>query len=158
MLGNVWQIGAAASMALLLSACVSQIDARGHVDSADTTEQVHEGVSKEQVLHVMGSPSSVSNFGDETWYYISAKKEREGFLEPKVIDQHVTRIIFTTDGVVAKVENFSQSDGKKVEMVEKATPTEGHKLGVVEQILGNVGRFNTKKSAADNITKAPRRY
>jgi outer membrane protein assembly factor BamE (lipoprotein component of BamABCDE complex) len=154
---KLWQIAFASSM-VLAGACAPQIDARGHVDPADAAKQIHQGSSKEEVMQALGSPSSTSDFGEETWYYISGKQEREAFFAPKIIDQHVTRIVFAADGTVARMENFKQSDGKKIEIVEKETPTEGHKLGVIEQILGNVGRFNKKKSAAEDITKAPRRY
>ena len=158
MTGNkLLQIVTLSSMALL-AACAPQIDARGHVDPPDVAAQIHQGSSKEEVIKIMGSPSSTSNFGDETWYYISGKKEREAFFEPKIIDQHVTRITFGADGTASQVEAYDQKDGKKIQMVEKETPTEGHRLGVIEQILGNVGRFNKKKSAAENITRAPRRY
>lgn len=93
------------------------------------------------MVEQLGSPSSTASFGPETWYYISAHKQRKAFLEPEVLDQDVVQIEFNTAGLVDKIQTYTLKDGKKIDMVERTTPTEGHSMGVVEQILGNVGRF-----------------
>lgn len=143
----------------VLSACSPIIDSRGHVETNTSPETLKAGTSsKDDVLKAMGSPSSTSNFGDETWYYISARKERKAFFKPEVKDQHVTRIVFNNEGVIAKIDNYSQADSQKITTVEEITPTEGHKLTVAEQIIGNLGRFNkdaNKKGAAAPTPSRP---
>ena len=91
----------------------------------------------------LGSPSAQSTFGDETWYYITDRKETFAFLKPEVVQQDVTKISFDSAGHVAKIANYSLKDGEEIDMAKRETPTEGHTMGFFEQILGNIGRFNS---------------
>lgn len=137
------QIFMLASMAAHLWACAPQVDSRGHLstDRVADTIQVNQ-TTKDALQQQLGSPSSTSTFGTETWYYISSKKERKAFFDPKIVEQDVTRIEFDSAGIVSKVEHYTLADGKKIALVKRETPTEGHSLGVMEQLLGNLGRFN----------------
>lgn len=99
--------------------------------------------TKEDISALLGSPSTTSTFGPETWFYISTTKERLGVFESDVVKQHVLGVQFDENGVVKEYGQYTIEDGKAVEIVEKTTPTEGHSLGVLEQLLGNIGRFNT---------------
>lgn len=120
------------------------MDARGHNTSDQDLKQVIEGQSsKEDIAALLGSPSTTSIYGPETWFYISATKERSGVFKADVVKQHVLGIQFDEAGIVKEYGQYTLEDGKPVEIVERTTPTEGHTLGVLEQLLGNVGRFNT---------------
>lgn len=135
-------------MALLLSACSNLSDNRGHVHQTDAFSQIKPGVTtREEVRTLLGSPSSTGTFGEESWYYITSKKERKAFLEPVITERQVTRVTFNQEAVVTAVEQFDKEAGRDITVVEKSTPTEGHTLGFVEQILGNVGRFNKPREA-----------
>lgn len=92
---------------------------------------------------LLGTPSAKSSFGDTTWYYISEKKETQGMFAPEVIDQHVTAVHFDEAGLVKSIETTGMKKSRKVEYVEATTPTEGRKMTVIEQLMGNFGRFNT---------------
>lgn len=106
--------------------------------------QIIEGQSgPEDVRAILGSPSAISTYGDTTWYYITARKETLGFYAPEVADQHVRAIHFDADARVSSIEEYTKKEGKPVEFVTKETPTEGHELGFIEQMLGNFGRFNS---------------
>lgn len=120
------------------------MDARGHGVNPRDLKQVIEGQStKEDIEALLGSPSTTSTFGPETWFYISTTKERVGVFEAEVIKQRVLGILFDESGVVQEYAQYTLKDGKPVDVVQKTTPTEGHSLGVFEQLLGNVGRFNS---------------
>lgn len=150
------QIARSASISalVLLGACISQIDTRGHVEAQPILDQIKPGVtSREDVQRQFGSPSSQSNFGGETWYYISLQRERKAFFRPKTLDQDVTRIAFDTSGIVSAAEHYTLKDGEKITMVERTTPTEGHNLGMMEQLLGNLGRFNKARNKTPNPTR-----
>ena len=63
---------------------------RGYVIDAKTMDQVRVGASAEQVLVVMGTPSTTSTVGGEAWYYISQKTELTvAFQQPRVTDQMI---------------------------------------------------------------------
>jgi len=144
-------------LTLSISACDPKVDNRGYVSNAAWKDNITIGkTTKDEVLATFGSPSSQASFGDETWYYISERKEATAFLKPEVVDQKVVRLTFDTNGVVSNMETFDKSSSKDFDVAKRVTPTEGHQLGFVEQILGNIGRFN--KGGATGSGAAPRRH
>ena len=131
-------------LALLLSACETRVQQQGHPPLAEMEALLTPEVkTREDVLRVLGSPSTSSDFGPLTWYYISVEKESEAFFAPETVRQDVLRIQFAEDGSIDKVEKADLRDAKEIQITERVTPTEGHRLGFVEQIIGNVGRFNS---------------
>lgn len=129
---------------LLLAACgTGKTDDRGYQDAAEISTRITAGTStRDDVLAALGSPSTQSDFGEESWYYIRSAKESVAFFKPKITEQEVTRIIFDESGVVKKIETYTLDQSKDIAIVNRITPTEGHKLGMIEQIVGNLGRFN----------------
>ena len=129
--------------AMFLSNCSPKVDNRGNVDVNDNIAKItpHES-HKQDVMKLLGSPSTKSSFGEDTWYYINARKEAITFFKPKVAEQNVVAIKFNNSGMVTEVDRFSKKDSQKVAIIDKITPTEGHKLGFFEQIFGNFGKFN----------------
>ena len=148
------QILRAGSILLLcagLVACqsVARVDKRGYVQSRPVDERIVVGQSsREDVRDWLGSPSTVSSFPPETWYYISRQKETVAFLEPDLVEQQVVRIEFNAEGKVSNIENFMRDAVREVQYVDRETPTEGRSLGLMEQLLGNLGRFNTPRDAS----------
>lgn len=134
---------------LLLAACQPMVDTRGHVDTQNAKAQLKENMSRDEVMKLLGSPGTRTEFGGETWYYISERKEQIAFLEPEVTDQSVLAVHFDESGFVRSFETYGEKDSAPVPIVGRSTPTEGHKLGVVEQLLGNIGRYNKPQSGID---------
>lgn len=116
---------------------------RGHIQHESLLEDVSPGTSQETLLQRYGSPSSRSGFGEETWYYIQSRKEGQAFLKPKITEQQVIAVVFDSGGAVKEVKEYGLDDSREVVVVDDITPTEGHSIGFFEQVLGNVGRFNT---------------
>lgn len=128
---------------MICVACSPKINARGHVDAQKNMEKIQVGRSyRQDVMQMLGSPSTTSTFGEERWYYITAQKEAFGFLAPEVTKQDVTQITFNEDGMVTDIQRRGIKDRRDIEITQETTPTEGHQLGFFEQLLGNVGRFN----------------
>ena len=97
--------------------------------------------TKATVLAQLGSPSAVSTFEDNIWYYISQTTERYTYNRPQVSQRSVTAITFNEgDDKVAEVRNLSLDDGQQIAMDSRETPTRGRQLTILEQLLGNVGR------------------
>jgi len=128
---------------VLLGGCATKVDSGGYVADGDIKSKVTVGkTSKDEVTNLLGSPSSQSSFGNESWYYITNRKEAFAFMKPEVVQQDVTRIEFDKAGVVSKIENYDKDSGEEIDIAKRETPTEGHTLGFFEQALGNLGRFN----------------
>lgn len=128
----------------LLSGCAT-IDIRGHEVEPEQLAKIEIGkTTKEQVSKLLGTPSSVSTFGNNTWYYMSEETERRAFFEPSVIRSNITRITFDEKNYVVSLDSVTEKDMQVVSHITRQEPTAGHSFGVLEQIFGNVGRFNGK--------------
>lgn len=145
---KIQQIAATLTVALLASACGQIVDQRGHQPVPGTIEKLEVGSQgRDDVLRLMGSPSTIATFGDEIWYYISSRNESTAFLAPRVVEQKVVAISFDGGGRVREIKQYELKDGKEVDMVARKTPTSGKELTIVEQILGNVGKFSAPKKS-----------
>ncbi|MGE3714708.1 MAG: outer membrane protein assembly factor BamE, partial [Alphaproteobacteria bacterium] len=131
---------------LAVAGCSPKIENRGYVRDGTISEMIVAGRdSKDDVITVLGSPSSHSTFGPETWYYITTRKETTAFLAPEVVEQDVVRITFDDMGMVSNVEGYNLSNSQDIDVSSRETPTEGHELSFIEQLMGNIGRFNKDK-------------
>lgn len=126
----------------VLSACISSTDKRGYTLDKESLATIKTGKStKRDVIKALGSPSTMSRLGDETWYYISSKRKQMAFLKPKIEEQRVDVITFDTDGNVKSLRVYTEADLRDVQFSKDFTPTAGNELGIAEQLLGNIGRF-----------------
>jgi len=133
----------------VLAACSPIIQQEGNVPDPDQVVQINPGVDdKNRVTQLLGSPSTVSAFQDRTWYYISRRTEQHAFLDPDVVDQEVLAISFNDQNIVQDMKIYGLENGRLVAMNENVTPTYGNNLTLLQQLLGNLGRFNNpnKKS------------
>lgn len=127
-----------------LNACAPTIDTRGNLPDPEAVLEVQPGVhDRNQVASILGSPSAVATFEDDTWYYISRRTEQIAFLEPEVIDQQVLVVKFGSDGLVDEMKLYGFEDGRVVDPVDRTTPTAGRELTILQQLFGNIGRFNS---------------
>ncbi|MGH6892981.1 MAG: outer membrane protein assembly factor BamE [Dongiaceae bacterium] len=135
-------VGLALTM-VAASGCAPRIDQRGNKPDDDQVVQINPGVDdKTRVAELIGTPSAISTFDDRTWYYISRRTETTGFLDPNVTDQQVLAISFDDSGIVDNMRIYGQEDGRTIAYVDRVTPTEGNELTFIQQLLGNLGRFN----------------
>ena len=131
------------TVALTLAACSPMVQKHGHVRFENIAQNIHPGeATRDDVRQMLGTPSSTSSFGEETWYYISSTSHTKGPLKPKITDQTVLAITFDNHGIVSNINRRTTDDRKNINFSDDKTPTEGHDIGVVEQLLGNFGRFN----------------
>jgi outer membrane protein assembly factor BamE (lipoprotein component of BamABCDE complex) len=94
------------------------------------------------VRSILGAPSTLGTFEDSVWYYIGQNTTQFAFFREKIIEQKVVVIVFSDQGVVEQLEVLDQDALREISLSERTTPTAGHSLGFIEQILGNIGRFN----------------
>lgn len=134
---------ALAVAAASLVACAPTVDQRGNLPDPEKVAQIHPGTTtREQVAQLLGTPSSTGVFNDRNWYYISRRTKQVAFLDPDVLDQQVYIVNFDDKGVVRGVDHKDLKDGRDIEPAPGATPAPGRELTFVEQVLGNIGRFN----------------
>jgi outer membrane protein assembly factor BamE (lipoprotein component of BamABCDE complex) len=136
--------------AVAVGACTSRIDQRGNLPDPDLLANIEVGhINKQGVQEALGTPSSIGLFDQETWYYISQRTEKVAFFKPSVIDRKVIVIKFDQRGVVSEMTTLGLEDSRDVQIVERTTPTAGQEMGLLKQLLGNIGRFEGKGKAPE---------
>ncbi|RAU22517.1 outer membrane protein assembly factor BamE [Paramagnetospirillum kuznetsovii] len=132
-----------ASTALGAVACDPIIELRGNLPPPEQLELVKVGTtSRDDVQALLGTPSNVAPFGDETWHYISSVFERKAFLEPEIKERKIISVVFDRNGIVRALETRNLRDGKEVTPVDRETPTAGTEMTILRQLMGNVGKFS----------------
>lgn len=100
-----------------------------------------------------GSPSTTAVFDQTAWYYVSSTQSRVAFYTPHITDRRVMVVRFDGDTVTG-VEKFGLERGRMVNYSDDSTPTRGRELGIIEQLLGNVGAPPIRQ---DENEQGPRR-
>lgn len=95
--------------------------------------------TRDTVVQRFGSPSTTAVFDQTAWYYLSSVQESVAFYTPRITERRVMVVRFDGDTVSA-VEKYGLERGRLVAYDDHVTPTRGRELGVIEQLLGNVGR------------------
>jgi outer membrane protein assembly factor BamE (lipoprotein component of BamABCDE complex) len=138
---------AATALLAVATACSPTVTNHGHRLDPDSLAEIRPGItSREEVYQLLGSPSATGTFDAERWYYISQRNEQMSFYQSEVTAQDVVAVDFDATGVVREVERRDLSAARQVEPSAEVTRTLGNELTIVEQFLGNVGRFNTDPS------------
>jgi outer membrane protein assembly factor BamE (lipoprotein component of BamABCDE complex) len=94
--------------------------------------------TRETVVQRFGSPSTTAVFDQTAWYYVSSVQERVAFYTPRITERRVMVVRFDGE-TVSGVEKYGLERGRIISYDDNITPTRGRELGVLEQLLGNVG-------------------
>ena len=114
------------SLALLLGGCFGETFQRGYVLPDGALEQIPLGASQEQVLLVLGTPSTVATVSGEAFYYISQRADRPvSFMNISITDQRVVAVYFDKNRKVQRLAEYGMKDGKLFDFVSRTTPTSG---------------------------------
>ena len=140
------RLGLACALALSAGACVIGEDFQhGYLVDERAVAQVTPGKSAEQVLQLLGTPSTVSTVGNKTWYYISQNTRRTVlFLGDSVQDQRVTAVYFNGGFKVERVALYGLQDGKVFDFISRTTPASGGEQAFLGQLFRGMTRFEAK--------------
>ncbi len=126
---------------LALAGCSSIREARGFVNDPVLVGSVQPKIdNRRSVEATLGRPTYESQYGENTWYYISSVTGRRPFVRPRISTHAVLVVRFDEEGNVATVDTkgveevvYLQPDGDK-------TPTLGRERGFLEDLFGNIGQ------------------
>src|SRR5262245_54438951 len=117
---------AVVALGLLLGGCFTETYQRGYIVPDGALEQIPIGSTQEQVLIVLGTPSTVATVSGEAFYYISQPAEKAiGFMPQQVVDQRVVAVYFDKNRRVQRLANYGMQDGRLFDFVSRTTPTGG---------------------------------
>ncbi len=135
----------AASLALSVAGCIGYDGdiVHGYQPDQRSLQQVRPGSSAEQVLVLLGTPSTTSTVGGDAWYYISQQTTRmAAFMDPKIVDRHIYAVYFDKDKKVQRIANYGMEDGKVIDFVSRTTPTGGAEATFLRGMFLNLLKFS----------------
>jgi outer membrane protein assembly factor BamE (lipoprotein component of BamABCDE complex) len=131
---------------LLLGGCSffqATAQLRGNKVDAEALKELVPGTStKTDVTSLIGSPTAIATFDDNTWLYISEVTRPRIARVQGVLSQNVIVLSFSDQGVLQKVDHLDKEDSIPVSVVARSTPSPGTEASFFQQLFGNVGRFN----------------
>jgi outer membrane protein assembly factor BamE (lipoprotein component of BamABCDE complex) len=129
-------LAAIALVSAVLGGCTGEQFQKGYILPPGALEQIPIGASQDQVLIVMGTPSTVATLNGEVFYYISQRSERlVAFMNMKVVDQRVIAIYFDKNRQVQRLANYGLQDGKIFDFISRTTPTSGQELSYLTPLF-----------------------
>lgn len=138
----------------LLGACSffqapSQV--RGNKVDLDALHELVPGTStRADATSLLGSPTLHASFDDNTWIYIGEVTRPEIASTQSVLSQEVVLLTFDQNGVLRNIRTLNKKNSLPVDVVARATPSPGSSASFLQQLLGNVGRFNAP-AGGDNV-------
>jgi outer membrane protein assembly factor BamE (lipoprotein component of BamABCDE complex) len=126
----------------VLGGCGEQFQ-KGYILPPGALEQIPIGASQDQVLIVMGTPSTVATLNGEVFYYISQRSERPiAFMSDRIVDQRVIAIYFDKNRQVRRLANYGLKDGMIFDFISRTTPTSGQEINYVAPLFKalNIGQ------------------
>ena len=130
---------AAAVVALVcaaLGACAGEQFQKGYILPPGALEQIPIGASQDQVLIVMGTPSTVATLNGEVFYYISQRAQRKvAFMNQQLVDQRVIAVYFDKNRQVQRLANYGLQDGKIFDFISRTTPTSGQEMSYLTPLF-----------------------
>ncbi len=124
------------ALALPLGGCFSETYQKGYVIPEGALEQIPIGASQEQVLILMGTPSTVATVSGEVFYYISQRAERRvAFMPQAVVDQRVVAVYFDRNRRVQRLANYGIRDGRIFDYVSRTTPSGGEEINYLGSVF-----------------------
>jgi outer membrane protein assembly factor BamE (lipoprotein component of BamABCDE complex) len=141
--------GAAVTAALLLSGCAKDIEPRGNLPPPEALAKLAPGEqTRQDVQGILGTPATTAVFDNENWYYISGHTTQYAFYPNHELDRTIYVVSFDQRGILSNVRKLNLEDGMAVTPEGRATPTKGREVGILEQLLGNVGRIGGARQGA----------
>ncbi len=141
-----------ALVAVLLAGCAiveNPQQVRGNKVDTDQLKELIVGTStRADAQSLLGSPTAKATFDDNSWLYITETTQARVGRIQGVNDQGVVVLSFDQGGVLRQVKRLNQNDSQPVDVVARATPSPGSESSIMQQLLGNVGKFTPGGPAA----------
>lgn len=120
------------------------------VDDAQVDKLMGKKMTKEQVVDMVGSPTIVSDYSKDTWYYAQRSLSYRAWFTPKVLSQRVVKLVFKGD-VLSEVEVFNDKHEDGIVISDEYTKSPGTERSHIQNFVRNFGKFNKKKKKKKNL-------
>ncbi len=128
-------------LALVMAGCSNVRHTHGQVIPEENLAMLEVGKNdKQDVRRFLGSPSTVASFNDDEWLYITTKTVDKPLSPGNLVEREILVINFDENGKIAQINKKDASESRVLTPSEKTTETQGQSLGIVDQMLDNLGR------------------
>jgi outer membrane protein assembly factor BamE (lipoprotein component of BamABCDE complex) len=128
---------------LLLAACTPIEAQRGQIVTDQEISQLKIGTTaKPEVTALLGTPTTVDPFDDKLWYYMGEDTKQIGIHPPVPTQRRVLALRFDDSGTLVEQKLLTKDDGQQIAMAPGETPVVTAQRTMVQQLIGNVGRFS----------------
>lgn len=128
------------TLALASGGCSKNVTTHGQVINPVMLNNLRVGLDdKTSVQNTLGSPSSIGTFADKRWYYVTEMTLGKT-LNPNILQERDIIIIeFDDEEKVTAIRKLDETDGRQIDPSQRVTPTQGQSLGLLDQLLDNLG-------------------
>jgi outer membrane protein assembly factor BamE (lipoprotein component of BamABCDE complex) len=124
---------------------------RGNKIDPSQLSQLTVGVSsKTDVVALVGTPTQKAAFDDNTWLYVTETTRARLGRTLGVFGQEVVLIQFDDHGLLSKIMKSEALDADQTDIVGLTTPSPGTEASFMQQLLGNIGKFNALGAGTTN--------
>lgn len=134
------RIAALALAGLAVTGCSSIRESRGYIVDSTLLDTVQPGIDNQRsVESTLGRPTFTSQFGQQTWYYVSSTTGRKPFVSPRIQAHQVLAVKFDPAGNVISADRTGIDQVAHISPDGDKTPTLGRERGFLEDLFGNIG-------------------
>ena len=133
---------------LFLASCSSDnMKVHGNMIRDDELVYVEQGqTSQNDMIMMFGQPTTKGSFDEDIWYYIGQTVEYRSLMKPDVVERKIVEVCFDEEGLVESVKGYNLADGAEIDTCPDETESLGTERNVMQQLLGNIGKFNAPKA------------
>ncbi|ABV75438.1 hypothetical protein A1C_06025 [Rickettsia akari str. Hartford] len=140
-----------------LSGCKT-IENRGQsIDDVALVKLESKKLNKTEVVELIGTPTMVPEYSQNTWYYVERVMSQRAWLNPKIEKQKIVKIKFDANNFIQEVLVIDDSHRQDIETVREYTRTYGTELNGLQKFVKNLGRFNKTTDGNKNKSKNKRK-
>jgi outer membrane protein assembly factor BamE (lipoprotein component of BamABCDE complex) len=134
------RVGLACALAVCAGGCTTIRDHRGYLVDPALTQSVLPGVDNRlSVERSLGTPTLKSQFGQQSYYYISLDTAQKPFTLPRIYAGSIMRVAFDSAGNVSEVTRDGVEHAVRLVPDKHKTPTLGRERTFFEDLFGNIG-------------------
>lgn len=130
-----------------LSACSTELQNEwfvshtGNMPAKERLNRIEIGASKDDVVSLLGLPSSVNVFDQNSWVYMSSDVKKVAFWAPKETDREILHITFNSENKIESLDVLTLNDGKNIKTNDNSTEVKGQRPGFFRKYFGGVGQY-----------------
>ncbi|ABE04207.1 cell envelope protein SmpA [Rickettsia bellii] len=140
-----------------LSGCQT-IENRGQsIDDSALTKLEAKKLSKTEVVELIGTPTMIPEYSQDTWYYVERVMSQRAWLNPKIVKQRIVKITFDSRNLMQEIVVIDDSHRHDIETISEYTKTYGTELNGLQKFVKNLGRFNKTTGGNKNKNKSKKK-